>query len=275
MSGQTPRFALNHMICPSISAKKLVDGAVDLGLDAIELRNDIGENSILTLEQARAAGDYARERGIRVLTINALYPFNIWNDERAEQAEAMAQLAKASGAEALILCPLVDAEHGLSEQQQHDHVVTALKGLDGIFERNGIRGLVEPLGFPISSLRTKQAATAAIKELNLEHRFSVVHDTFHHRGADESACFPEMTGLVHISGVEDKDISFNDMLDDHRVLVGPEDRLGNVEQIRDLMEKGYTGYFSFEPFSKPVWDLPDPLAATKESLEFIRSSLNK
>lgn len=40
----------------------------------------------------------ARERGIRILSINALYPFNIWNDERAEQAEQLASLAEAVGA---------------------------------------------------------------------------------------------------------------------------------------------------------------------------------
>ncbi|GHC16854.1 iolI protein [Kushneria pakistanensis] len=275
MSGQTPRFALNHMICPSLSVHELMDGAVDLGLDAVELRNDVQENSILTLEQAQAAGELARERGIRILSINALYPFNIWNEERAEQAEKLAQLARACGAEALVLCPLVDADHGLNTQDSHAHVVKALKGLDPIFEHHDIRGLVEPLGFPISSLRTKQAAIEAIRELGLEHRFSVVHDTFHHRGADEQNYFPDMTGLVHISGVEDKAISFKDMLDDHRILIGPEDRLGNVEQIHDLLERGYTGYFSVEPFSRPVWDLEDPLGATRESIEYVRQALNQ
>lgn len=275
MPDLTPNFALNHMICPSLSVQELMDGAVDLGLDAVELRTDVQENSIVTLEQAQAAGELARERGLRILSINALYPFNIWNNERAEQAETLAQLAHACGAEALVLCPLVDADHGMSVQDSHDHVLKALQGLESIFERHGIRGLVEPLGFPISSLRTKQAAIDAISELGLKHRFSVVHDTFHHRGADEQVCFPQMTGLVHISGVEDETISFTDMLDDHRILVGPEDRLGNVEQIRDLLSHGYTGYFSFEPFSSPVWDLEDPLDATRDSIEYVLQALNQ
>ncbi|MGQ7244651.1 TIM barrel protein [Salinicola sp. V024] len=275
MSGQTPRFALNHMICPSLSVRELLDGAVDLGLDAVELRNDVQENSLLTLEQAREAGELARERGIRILTINALYPFNIWNDERAEQAESLARLAQACGAEALVLCPLVDADHGLNARDSQTHVIKSLEGLDPIFERHGIRGFIEPLGFPISSLRTKQAAIEAIKKTGLQHRFSVVHDTFHHRGADEQTYFPEATGLVHISGVEDKTISFTDMLDDHRILIGPNDHLGNVEQIRDLLNEGYTGYFSVEPFSSPVWDLEDPLKATGESIDYIRQELKR
>ena len=33
--------------------------------------------------------------------------------------------------------------------------------------------------------------------------FRLVHDTFHHHLAGEAAIFPELTGLVHISGVDD------------------------------------------------------------------------
>lgn len=56
------------------------------------------------------------------------------------------------------------------------------------------------------------------------------------------------TGLVHISVLEDA--SFADMLDGHRVLVGPKDRIGNVEQLRRLYDDGYDSLVSFEPFAK-------------------------
>ena len=74
-----------------------------------------------------------------------------------------------------------------------------------------------------------------------------VHDTFHHKGAGEEEFFPERTGLIHISGLED-DITFNDMLDGDRVLVGPKDRLDNIEQLRTLLAAGYLGPVSLEPF---------------------------
>ncbi|MCW4628853.1 hypothetical protein [Marinomonas rhodophyticola] len=67
-----------------------------------------------------------------------------------------------------------------------------------------------------------------------------MHDTFHHKGAGEEEFFPERTGLIHISGLED-DITFNDMLDGDRVLVGPKDRLDNIEQLRTLLAAGYLG----------------------------------
>lgn len=107
----------------------------------------------------------------------------------------------------------------MTEQDSPAHMIEALTALNDIFERHHIRGLVELLGFPSSSVRTTQAAARAIRELGLEARFSLVHDTFHHMGADEQHYFADMTGLVHISGVEDEAISFTDMLDEHRILI--------------------------------------------------------
>ena len=85
--------------------------------------------------------------------------------------------------------------------------------------------------------------------------------------------FASRTGLVHISGLEDPAISFADMLDGHRVLVGPKDRLGNVEQLRQLYADGYDGIVSFEPFAKEVHELADPIAAARDSMKFVRELL--
>ncbi len=258
------KFALNHMLCPKVSAETLIDYAVQLGLDAIELRNDVNENSLTSVEQAKAIGAKAKAAGVRILTINAVYPFNVWDAELKEKAETLAELAGACGAEALVLCPLNDGSERTKAQVQE-----SLKNLKPILDQNGLKGFVEPLGFPISSLRTKAAAVEAIKELGLEDTFKLVHDTFHHKGAGETEVFAQNTGLVHISGVEDPAVTFDEMLDGHRLLVGAEDRLDNVGQIKKLVAAGYTGYFAFEPFSAPVWDLDDHVAAAKESMEFI------
>ena len=63
------------------------------------------------------------------------------------------------------------------------------------------------------------------------------------------------------------------MLDGHRVLVGPKDRLGNVEQLRQLYADGYDGVVSFEPFAKEVHGLPDPIAAVRDSMAYMREAL--
>ncbi|WP_136066140.1 TIM barrel protein [Modicisalibacter radicis] len=273
MSQKAPRFALNHMICPRLSVRELIDGAARLGLSAVELRNDVGDNSVRTLDQAREARHLAHERGIEILSINALYPFNIWNDERKEQAENLAQLVEACGGRGLVLCPLVDADHGASESEKRAGLKDALAALAPILGRYDLQGFVEPLGFPTSSLRTKQVAVDAIRELDMAHRFSLVHDTFHHAGAGERGLFPEYTGLVHVSGLEDESVDFETMLDEHRLLVGPGDRLDSIGQVRQLLAGGYDQYISFEPFAPAVCNLDDPFTAIRGSMDEIRRGL--
>lgn len=267
------KFALNHMVCPRWTPLQLIEIAAEMGLGAVELRNDVGDNSILDLETARAAGRRARELGVEVLSINALYPFNVWDEERAARAEALAELAGAAGGRGLVLCPLVDAEHAASPQERRANLERSLTALDAILGRHDLQGFVEPLGFPISSLRTKAEAVEAIQSLGLASRFGLVHDTFHHQGAGETAVFAERTGLVHVSGVEDPALDFDDMLDPHRLLVGERDRLDNVGQLRRLLDDGYDGYVSFEPFAEEVHAQENPVAALRQSMDFIRAGL--
>lgn len=266
-------FSLNHMVCPRWSAIELVETAAEMGLKAVELRNDVNDQSVTQIKQAEAVGERARQLGIEVLSINALYPFNIWNDERASQAEALAQLVHAVGGRGLVLCPLVDGSHAGTASEKEAALKAALAALDAILGKYDLKGFVEPLGFPISTLRTKEAAVVAIRSLGLEHRFGLVHDTFHHMGAQEKTFYASETGLVHISGVEDPTVTFDEMLDKHRLLVGPEDRLDSVGQIKKLLDGGYQGYFSFEPFAQSVWDLKDPVAALTDSMNYVRQSM--
>ncbi|MCY0964319.1 TIM barrel protein [Parathalassolituus penaei] len=275
MSSLTPRFGLNHMVCPKLTIAEFLEVAHQLKSETVEFRNDVGSNSLTDLETARAAGARAKELGITVLSVNALYPFNVWNEEREQQARAMAELAQAAGALGLVVCPLNDGTMTEPSAERTEALHTALRGLKAILEEFDLMGFVEPLGFPISSLRSKREAIEAIDAIGGADRFKLVHDTFHHRGAGEDEYFPDRTGLIHISGLEDPEISFDDMLDSHRLLVGPADRLGNVEQLRTLLAAGYTGPVSFEPFCAAVWDLPDHVAAVNDSIRFVNESLAK
>ncbi|GAA3533653.1 TIM barrel protein [Zobellella aerophila] len=267
-------FALNHMTAPGLSAFELLDAAKALGLKAVELRNDVADNSVSELDNARAIGTKATALGMETLSINALYPFNIWNEERAAQAERLAELAAACGATGLVLCPLNDGSDLGPEEQKQAGLEQALQGLRPILEKHGLKGFVEPLGFPISSLRLKKDAVAAIKAVGGEDCFALVHDTFHHMVAGETEFFPEFTGLVHISGVEDTAIGYEQMLDAHRVLVGPQDRLNNIGQIRTLLSSGYRGYLSFEPFAREICELEQPLPVVQASMQCIVEGVN-
>jgi 2-keto-myo-inositol isomerase len=273
MATRKIKFGFNHMIDPALTPDELVDAALKLGAAAIELRNDVGENSLKDEATAARVGAKAKDAGIEVASVNALYPFNVWNDERARQTEALAKLAAGAGAKALVMCPLNEGKMLEDTPEKASSLRAALSGIRPILVAHGLKGYVEPLGFPVSSLRMKRDAVAAIDAIGGADVFSLVHDTFHHRGAGEEPVFASRTGLIHISGLEDPAISFTNMLDGHRVLVGPKDRLDNVEQLRRLYADGYEGVVSFEPFAKEVHGLPDPIAAVRDSMTYIRQAL--
>ena len=261
-------FALNHIATPRLRMAAFLDLARELGIDQVEIRNDLPGVEIADGTEPAAVRGEAEERGMRILTINALYPFDVWNAERMAQADALARYAAAAGVAALVLCPLNSLEDVRSEGERAADLRAALAGLKPILELHRIMGLVEPLGFPESALRTKRAAVDAIDEVGAGDRFKLLHDTFHHYLASERELFPERTGLVHISGVEDRGLALN-ARDEHRVLVGAADIMDNVGQIRSLRAGGYAGPFSLEPFSPAVHALPDPAGALRDSFAFV------
>jgi len=273
MSNTEIKFALNHRSCPQLSPLDLVDLAAELGLSAVELRNDVKENSITDLATATSVADRAAQKGIEVLTINALYPFNVWNDERREQAETLADLCQAAGAKALVCCPLVSADESISEAEQLQMAVDALKNLAPILKSRGLIGYVEALGFPISTLREKSLALRAIDAAGVGELFSLLHDTFHHAGARESEYQPERTGLVHISSVVDDSLDMDDILDAHRYFVQDGDTTFCLDQLRELYKGGYQGYIAFEPFADEIWNYQDPVTPITDSVKYILSNI--
>ncbi|GLK64396.1 TIM barrel protein [Paracoccus kondratievae] len=261
------RFALNHIVAPRLSLAQFFALARKLDCSEVEIRNDLpdvtGENPA---EVARLAGD----AGLTILSVNALYPFNRWSDDLASRAGRLADFAAGAGARALVLCPLNDGS-----PIAHSRTVEALDRLREILQPRGLTGLVEPLGFPQSSLRRKADAIAAITEAGGFEAFGLLHDTFHHHLAGETEFFPHRTGLVHISGVTDPALAADQMLDPHRVLVDGDDRLENVAQLRALLADGYDGPVSFEPFAPEVHALDDIETALRESMALVRQAVGQ
>lgn len=260
------RFAFNHILAPKLPLDAFFAQAKALGASEVEIRNDL-PNVVGTIppETVRAAADKA---GVTIITINALYPFNVWAGDLPARATALADYAQACGAKALVMCPLNDGQ-----PVPLAGAVESLKAFAPILKARGLTGLVEPLGFPISSLRTKRDAISAIEAAGGQGVYKLVHDTFHHHLAGETEVFPEWTGLVHISGVADDKVAVDAMLDAHRVLIDETDRLRNIEQVRTLLARGYGGPFSFEPFAEEVHALPDPMAAAKASMDYVEKAV--
>jgi 2-keto-myo-inositol isomerase len=260
------RFALNHIAAPGLSVEDFFALARTLGVTEVEVRNDLPDVvGRVTPEAVKAA---AAKAGVEIISINALYPFNVWSGDLPGRAVVLADYAKAAGAKAVVMCPLNDGT-----PVAHADLVAALKAIAPLLRARGLVGLVEPLGFPISSMRTKRQAVDAIDEASGADVFKLVHDTFHHHLAGETELFPERTGIVHISGVVDPDVAVAEMLDPHRVLVDAADRLENVSQIRALLARGFEGPYSFEPFAPEVHQLSDPGSALRESMDYVAAKI--
>lgn len=265
-------FSLNHMTTPHLSVPDFFAFSKSLGIDAVEIRNDLQDQAIIDGTPAASVKQWAEEAGVKILSINALQRFNQWSAEREAQAIELADYAKNCGSAALVLVPVNDGS-GREEGQRQANLATALAALKPILAERGLIGLVEPLGFEICSQRSKKEVADAIQAVDGTSTFRMVHDTFHHHLAGEGQFFPEYTGLVHISGVADEGLPVSEMRDPHRVFVDASDKLGNLEQINQLLKQGYQGYFSFELFSAEVHQLADPEPAIAASMQYIRAGL--
>jgi 2-keto-myo-inositol isomerase len=258
------------MVAPRLDFAQLAQLAQDLDISDVEIRNDLPGVLLQDGTPAEKVRSIATAAELGILSINALYPFDVWNDERVAAATSLADYAQACGAAALVLVPLNSREDPRDQTERAAGLRQALAGLKPILMEREISGLVEPLGFEQCALRTKREAIEAIDAVDGAGCFTVLHDTFHHYLSGETEMFPQRTGLVHISGVEDRTLARSEILDAHRVLVGENDIMGNIAQIRGLVAGGYWGPFSFEPFAESVHALPDVAAALRESIAFIR-----
>ncbi len=245
------QFALNHMAAPKLGYNAFFDLALRLGINAVEIRNDI-PTALMGNKHAKSIAALAKDKGITIINVNALQRWNQWSKAKADEAKKLAEYTALTGAKNLILVPTNDKKFRPSTEERLDGIREALAHLKGILKDHGLIGCVEPLGFEECSLRLKAEAIAAINAVGGAKRFKVTHDTFHHFVAGETETFAAQTGLIHVSGVVDKKHTAATMRDAQRVLVDNQDMIDNRGQVQSLMAGGYKGYVSFEPFASDV-----------------------
>ncbi len=266
-------FAINHMTVAHTSYEMLLQLSASLGCVGVELRNDLSR-TLFDGDSPESAGAAARRKGLRILALSEVKDFNDFSSAKLEEAKALMEIAVACGAEAISLIPRNDGvEPGTGDRQANLYL--ALGELNPLLEDHDLIGLIEPLGFETSSLRHKAEIVKVIETLGAMDRFKLVHDTFHHYLSGDRSIFPEHTGIIHISGVVEPELSVQQMRDEHRVLVDERDRLENIAQIGAFVAAGYTGPVSYEVFSPTVHALTDPKAELSGSFDIIASGLNK
>jgi len=256
-------FALNHMTVPTLTLAQVRDLARSLGLNGLELRNDLDQP---LFDGQDPTGDMLS--GVKVFALAEVKAFNAFDDATLTSAIALMDLAVACNAAAIALIPQVGGD-----AVSQDGLRRAMESLGPELAARGLVGLIEPIGFENSTLRHKADVVALMDRLPVGTYFGLIHDTFHHCLAAEDTIYPQHTKLVHISGVTDADIALNDIRDADRVLVDKNDRLGNIAQITELLRGGYTGPLSFEAFSPDVHALNDPKAALSRSIHFIENAV--
>ncbi len=264
-------FALNHMTTPALDYKAVLAMANRLGMVGVEFRNDFSHRELFEGDAPEEVHTAWKTTEMPILALSEVKMFNRWSDQKAHEAERLMQIANAAGIPAISLIPANDGT-GLTNGERQANLRLSLRELGPMLESYELIGNVEPLGFPISSLRHKREAVEAIHAID-NTRFKIIHDTFHHALSGDEEIFPEETAIVHISGVVNSRPAIENLQDADRVLVEKNDRLGNIEQMRQFVDAGWQGAFSFEPFAKEIHELDDPEAALRASMTFINQAL--
>src|ERR1700751_1577373 len=271
---EAPPLCLNRIISPQLPLPEFFLFASDLAFESVELRNDLAGKEILDGLSDDTVRNLLNVTGIKALTINALYPFE---DARALDAN-LAKLkrviadAKRIDCSQIVLCPLNEAGDSRSPGQRADQLVIALNAFGPLLAEAKMTGLIEPLGFSVSALRTKKEALAGISQCDYPGSYKLLHDTFHHYLGEETDFFPAETALVHVSGVLPGKAR-SAITDWDRVLVTDDDILDSCGQAVTLLNAGYSGPFSYEPFSPQVQNLSAATLKTdlQKSIEYLFS----
>lgn len=259
----SPRFALDHMAAPRLDVSALFALARDQGLTDVQIRYPHFSNPVARGIPAADVRFAATEAGVTIISVNALQRFDDWTPTRQAEASNLADYATACGAETLVLVPANRSSWPTNSERQ-DNLRFALNEIKPILQSRGLIGLIEPLGFRTCSLRSKKEAAEAVAAVDGQSVFRLVHDTFHHTLAGETCLFCELTGLVHISSVNDPTF----WIYPDRFLGGSD----NGSQIQALLDGGYAGPFSFE-LVEEVHSLDDLAGALAASIDFIQRGL--
>ena len=263
-------FALNHILSPNLILKDFFALSNNMNIQNIEIRNDLPNVSLKAMEP-NMIKELSKELKIKILSINALQKFNLWNDKRRKELIFLCEFAKKCNCKGIVLVPLNNGKF-INHKERQKLLYNSLKKIKSILNNYSLIGYVEPLGFKTSSLRFKSEVAEAIDQISPKNTLKILHDTFHHYLAGENKIFPKQTGLVHISGVSNNKLKTSEMLDKHRVLIDENDVLKNVDQLKNLIKKGYEGVFSFEPFAKKIQNMKNPSNKIIKSINYLKKN---
>ena len=264
----TVKFAMNRSCAPDLSLDEFLTLARRVGVAAVELRNDIAGREFADGTPAAEVRAKVATSGLTVASVNALQRFNNWTPERADEAKRLVAYAAELGAPGLVLCPVHTAEDRDSVGARAQ-LVASLQHLAPVLRDHRILGYVEPLGMRHSTMTRQDMAVGAIAEVGGWDCYRLCYDTFQFFRCGDDQLFPQHIGLAHMSGISRPDLAAGAMADLDRGLIFPDDRVGNVRQLRALTAALYQGYVSMEIFDAQVHQGPDFSVRLRASLEYV------
>ena len=140
MSEEPIRFALNRTVAPKLPLAAFLVLARKVGASAVEIRNDIKGQEFADGTPASDLKRRISEAGLDVASINALQRFNDWTPERERNAISLIRYAAGLGAPGIVMCPVIDADHGWSDAELEAKLRQSLKALKPIYADHGVIG---------------------------------------------------------------------------------------------------------------------------------------
>ncbi|CNE60455.1 TIM barrel protein [Yersinia kristensenii] len=272
------RFCINRKIAPNLSIESFFCLVKKCGLNKVELRNDMLSGKVTDELSSAQLNALADEYEIEIVTINALQYFNLPEHRPAllKETENMLKQAKAINCRGVILCPNCSANDRRSAEQKEQDTVEALVLLAPLFKKYQVTGLVEPLGFEISSLRSHLLTQSIIRKSAAPYK--MVLDTFHYYLSDiaqaefDAHIDINTIGLVHLSGVEEARLKHT-LTDEDRIMLSEQDKLNSKQQVDNLERLGYQGIYAFEPFSSQLntWSETDIEREIHQSIVYLQN----
>jgi 2-keto-myo-inositol isomerase len=273
MSQSSVKFAINRMVAPRLGLDSFLALAKAAGVAGVEVRNDVEGREFADGTSARDLKTRITDAGLAVASINALQRFNDWTSERASEAKHLFHYAAELGAPGIVMCPVIDIDHDWSETELAAKLRQSLRAIKAMAADAGVIGYVEPLGMIGSTLRSQKPAAEAIADVEGAGPLQICYDTFQFYRARDMEHFPDLIGLVHVSGISRTDLKPEQLTEPDRGFVAASDITGCGEQVKQIIAKGYRGYVSMEPFDPAIHAAPDVRGELARSLSYLQSFL--
>ncbi len=278
------RFCLNRKVAPAISLDKTIPLVAQLGCHNLELRNDLYGNpdnhTILDHLEASKVKELLNSYDVNVKTINAIGNMDDPDklDENLASLSEMLEITKTINLGDVVFCPVRSNKDSRSAKKRFEDAVENVKQYSQVLSGYGVKGLVEPLGFADSTLRTPWEGQKIIDHSGVDN-FRLVADTFHYYLASVTKALfkkkvdPNYIGLVHLSAVfGDKPIQELD--DQDRYMLARDDVMHSAEWAKEFEKSGYTGLYAFEPFSDKLkeWDSVKVKEEMRKSIKLVQEA---